>query len=275
MERRTRELTTAVVLAAGRGTRMRAPTCGEQLDPVQRQAADRGLKGLIPFHGHAFLSYVLTSLADAGYVDVCLVVGPGVDPIRAHYEAVSVKRLALRFAVQDEPLGSAHALLAAEQLVQDQDFALINSDNLYPVEALDALRALDGPGLIGFRRAGLLNGNITPDRLLAYALITATADGELEQIIEKPSPTQLARATGDGLFSMTCWRFGRSIFAACRAIPRSTRGEYELPDAVRHAIHTEHERFRVIPLDDAVLDLSRREDILTVQRLLSERRVEL
>lgn len=269
-----RELTTAVVLAAGRGTRMRERSADVALEPSQRHAADQGRKSLIPFHGHPFLSYVLTSLADAGYGDVCVVVGPGADPIRAHYEADSVRRVSLRFAVQDEPLGSAHALLAAERVVGDRDFVLLNADNLYPVEALTALRALAGPGLIAFRRAGLLRGNITPDRLRAYALVTATADGELEQIIEKPSAAQLARAA-DALFSMTCWRFGRSIFDACRAIPLSARGEYELPDAVRYAIHAGWERFRIVVLDDVVLDLSRREDILTVQRLLGDARVEL
>ena len=274
MQPSPRELTTAVVLAAGRGTRMREPAAGVALAPAQRRAADRGLKGLIPFHGQPFLSYVLTSLADAGYGDVCVVVGPGADPIRAHYEADSVRRIALRWAIQEEPLGSAHALLAAERVVEDRDFVLINSDNLYPIEALTALRALEGPGLIAYRRAGLLSGNITPDRLRAYALITATPEGELEQIIEKPAAAQLARA-GDALFSMTCWRFAHSIFDACRAVPLSARGEYELPDAVRYAVHAGRERFRVVILDAAVLDLSRREDIRTVERLLSAGRVEL
>ena len=32
---------------------------------------------------------------------------------------------------------------------------------------------------------------------------------------------------------MNCWRFGPDIFAACRDVPLSPRGEYELPLAVK------------------------------------------
>ena len=67
---------------------------------------------------------------------------------------------------------------------------------------------------------------------------------------------------------MNCWRFGPSIFDACRSIEPSPRGELELPNAVRHAVRVMGERFRAIPVDAGVLDLSRREDIAAVERRL-------
>ena len=68
---------------------------------------------------------------------------------------------------------------------------------------------------------------------------------------------------------MNCWRFGPSIFTACRSIELSPRGELELPNAVRYAVRVMGERFRAIPVDAGVLDLSRREDIAEVERRLS------
>jgi glucose-1-phosphate thymidylyltransferase len=68
---------------------------------------------------------------------------------------------------------------------------------------------------------------------------------------------------------MNCWRFGPSIFRACRSIEPSPRGELELPNAVRYAVRVMGERFRAIPVDAGVLDLSRREDIAAVEARLS------
>jgi glucose-1-phosphate thymidylyltransferase len=263
----------AVVLAAGRGTRMRAASHAVVLDAEQERAADRGLKALVPFNGQPFLSYVLTALADAGYVDVCLVVPPGDDPIRACYEHIATRRLRLHFAVQEQPLGSAHALLAAESFAGIDDIAVINSDNLYPADALRALRTLTGSGLIGFRRSGLLRGNIDAGRIAGYALIATDETGALSSIIEKPTADSIAAAGDDVLVSMTCWRFRPGIFEAIRATPRSARGEYEIPDAVARLMVSE--RFDVVPMSVPVLDLSRRDDIPHADALLRGMRVDL
>ncbi len=97
-------------------------------------------------------------------------------------------------------------------------------------------------------------------------------------ILEKPDAATFARHFGDDAsteawddvrVSMNCWRFGPSIFTACRSIELSPRGELELPNAVRYAVRILGERFRAIPVDAGVLDLSRREDIAEVERRLS------
>ncbi|HEX6940977.1 MAG TPA: nucleotidyltransferase family protein [Longimicrobiales bacterium] len=263
-------VTRAVVLAAGRGTRMRRPAPGVPLDEEQRRMADRGLKGLVPFHGYAYLAYVIGALADAGIRDVCLVVPPGDDPIRARFAAIPTERVRIAFAVQDRPLGTAHALLAAERFAGDAPFIVINSDNYYPASAVAALHGIGGSGLVGFRRERLVaGGNIPADRVAAYALVTADVQGFLDAIVEKPGPDDLRRLDGRAWISMTLWRFGPAIFEACRRIAPSPRGELELPDAVAYAARVLGERFRVVPVDDAVLDLSCREDIPSVAERLA------
>lgn len=258
---------------------MQAPARGLHLDPAQERLASAGLKALIPFHGHPFLSYTLSALADAGVREVCLVVRPGADPIRAYYYHLATARLHLTFAVQAEPLGSAHALLAAEPFVttpQASPFLVLNGDNHYPAAILARLCQTPGQALAGFDADALVaRGNIPADRIAAFALVTMTEAGTLAGIVEKPDEATRRSLTGRSLVSMTCWRFEPEIFAACRAIAPSTRGEYELPDAVAHAITHSGARFQVIPAAEPVLDLSRREDIATVAEHLRGREVVL
>lgn len=267
-----------VVLAGGRGTRMRAEAPGVRLDGAQERLAARGLKALIPFHGHAYLDYVLAAAADAGLTEVCLVVGPDGEALRAHFRDTRPERVRVRFAVQPEPRGSADALLAAEAFAAGEPFLAINSDNLYPTRTLDALRGLDGSGMAGFRRSVLASdGNVPAARAAAYAVVATDAAGYLAEIVEKPDPATLERLdpADAGRISMNCWRFGPSIFAACRAIAPSARGEWELPDAVLHAVRRFGEPFRVVPSDEAVLDLSSRADIPLVAERLRGRPVRL
>jgi glucose-1-phosphate thymidylyltransferase len=68
---------------------------------------------------------------------------------------------------------------------------------------------------------------------------------------------------------MNVWRFDARIFEACRDVPRSTRGEFELPEAVALAVRR-GVPFRVIPAHGPVLDLSRRADALDVERRLAD-----
>jgi dTDP-glucose pyrophosphorylase len=262
----------AVVLAAGRGTRMRQ-AADVALTPAQAAAADRGLKMLVPIHGRPYLAYVLDEIAAAGFDEACIVVGPdregAVDPVRAAAGALHTP-LRLAFAVQSEPRGSAHAVLAAQHVVGTAPFVVINADNIYPCDVLRRLRALAGPGLAAFDRDALVRrSNIPPDRIDAFALVQVNDAGELAAIVEEPGPQDHARL-GNAPVSMTCWRFDASIFAACRDVRPSVRGELELPDAVALA-SARGTRFRVLPVEAGVLDISRREDIPALERILEPR----
>ena len=126
------------------------------LDAAQRSAASAGRKWLVPVgegHRRPFLDYVLSALADAGCTEAILVVPPDHACLRDRYAAPDVSRLAVHFAVQPGASGTAQAVLAAEPEIGGRPFLVLNSDNLYPVEVLRALAALDGPGLPAFERA--------------------------------------------------------------------------------------------------------------------------
>ncbi len=262
--------TRAVVLARGLGTRMRAEDPSVALTEEQRRAAEAGLKAMIPVNGRPFLDYLLSALADAGIRDVGLVVGPEHEEVRRYYTSVAPPaRVALGVVVQPEPLGTAHAILSAEKWTGGDPFLAVNADNLYPVQALRTLASLDEPGLPAFDRDDLVRtGNIPEERILAFALIDVDAGGYLRRIVEKPDSDRPASAGSPPFISMNCWRFDARIFGACRDVPRSARGEYEIPEAVALALRR-GVRFRTFPATGPVLDLSRRADAVDVARRLA------
>jgi len=256
------------VLAAGRGTRMRAAASAD-LSPAQRAMAERGLKAMVPV-GRPFLDYVLSGLADAGILRVCLVISPGHGEVRDYYTGPGLPaRVRLEFAEQVEPRGTADAVLAAEAFAGGSPVIVVNADNLYPGSALQALRALPRAGLVAWSRSALLApGTIPEDRVNAFALLEVDSQGRLTRILEKPSPADAATFGADPLVSMNAWLLPPTIFAACRVVAPSPRGELELQDAVRYCIDVLGERFRVVLAHGAVLDLSHQADIpLVAERL--------
>jgi glucose-1-phosphate thymidylyltransferase len=259
----------AVVLARGLGRRMQEADRSAALTPEQRRAADAGLKAMMPVRGRPFLDYVLSSLADAGIGQVALVVAPDHQAVRQYYADRPPARVRVDFVVQEQPLGTANALLAVESWCAGSPFLAMNADNLYPPAALAALAALDAPGLPVFARDELVrSSNIPADRVRAFALVEVDAAGRLLRIVEKPDPAHVAAAGSAALVSMNCWRFDSRIFDACRAVPRSARGEYELPEAVGVAV-AGGVRFETFPAVGPVLDLSRRADAAELERRLA------
>jgi len=254
----------ALVLARGLGTRMQRADPGASLTPEQQRAADAGCKTLMPIGGRPFLDYVLSALADAGVTRAGLVVAPDHAAVAAHYAATPPARVDLSFVVQPDALGTANAVAAAEPWTAGDPFLVVNGDNLYPVAALRDLAALDEPGLPAFDAADLVRtGNIPEARIRAFALVEIDGSGYLSRIVEKPGPTAPATHV-----SMNVWRFDARIFDACRLVPRSARGEYELPEAVALAV-ARGVRFRTLPARGPVLDLSHRADAGDVERRLA------
>jgi dTDP-glucose pyrophosphorylase len=269
----------AVLLARGLGSRMKQHGDAAALTAGQAAAAAAGAKGMMPIRSTApgarersrpFLDYVLSALADAGCTSVCFVVAPDHGPIRDYYDGHGrPSRLAIDYAVQPVADGTARAVLSAEAYAGSDAVLVLNSDNLYPAPVLRALVELDGPGLPAFERDSLVNeSGFPPDRVTGFAALQIDADGFLTGIVEKPGREYYEAAGPRALISMNVWRFDARIFAACRDVPVSARGEYELPEAVGLAA-SRGVKFKTFPAFGAVLDLSRRSDVSVVSERLA------
>lgn len=273
------QATLAVILARGLGTRLRADD-GVALADDQREAAAGGAKGLMPIAGRPFLDYVLHELAEAGVHDVVFVIAPDDERIRQRYDdEAPPTRLRVRYAVQDEPRGTAHALLAARDAVlapigapRDDNgvrhFLMCNADDLYPAVAVRSLVSLDGPGLVAFDAAALTDGGVMEqERINRFALLDVSADGALVDIVEKPSADHPLAQAAERLVSMNLWRFTDAIFDDCAAVTPSPRGELELVDAVRGAM-ARGTRFLAVRQRVLVPDLTHRRDVPALEALL-------
>jgi len=260
---------TAVVMAAGRGTRMQRADDAAPLDAAQADAAAAGHKAMMPV-GRPFLEYVLSALADAGITHVVLVVGPSHESMRAHFTVTAPPtRLRVSFVVQPEAVGTADAVARAGDAVGAEPFLVLNADNLYPVEAVRALAALDGAGVAAFDRDALVrDGNIDAERVRAFAVLDIDHDDHLRGIIEKPGASlDLSSATARWV-GMNLWAVTPALVEACRRVPRSSRGEFELPEAVALAI-ADGVPVHAVRIAAPVLDLSRRGDVAEVTARLA------
>jgi glucose-1-phosphate thymidylyltransferase len=261
----------AIILARGLGTRMRRSDAGATLTAEQAAAADEGGKAMMPVaSGRPFIHYVLSALADAGIQEMCLVVAPDASDVQRHFHnELTFRRIRVSFAVQQEPRGTADAVLAAEKFAGKDRFLVLNADNYYPVSSYLGLVNADGCAAAGFDREALVRqGNIDPSRIRKYALLRVTPDGFLDEIVEKPDDATFAAMGEHALVSMNLWAFSSSIFEACRRVKPSARDELELPDAVRIAMKDLGERFRVLPFAEPVLDLGTRSDVAKVESAL-------
>lgn len=262
--------TQAVILARGLGTRMRRDD-GSALDGAQRAAADMGAKGMMTLAGgRPFLDYVLSALADAGIGEVALVVAPDHATIRDHYGQYPPERVALRYAVQDQPRGTADAVYAARDAIRNAPFLVLNSDNYYSPATVGAAAGIGGSGLVAFEAEALVRlSEFAFDRVLRFALLDIAPDDTLRAIREKPRPDDpLARAP-ERWVSMNLWSFTPEIFEACGRVRPSPRGELELQDAVTVAMRDLRIAFRVARVRDGVLDLSHRADVARVAARLA------
>jgi len=276
----------AVLLARGLGSRMKqeGPSTSLGASDVtltadQAAAAAAGAKGMMPIPSTSlgasgptrpFLDYVLSALADAGCTSVCFVVAPDHDAIRKHYDGAGrPRRLTIDYAVQPIADGTARAVQSAQRYAGRDAFLVLNSDNLYPAAVLRALVDLDGPGLPAYAVDSLVQDSGFPrDRVMGFAAIDVDDRGHLTRIVEKPGREYYERIGSRALVSMNVWRFDERIFEACRDVPLSQRGEYELPEAVGLAV-SRGDIFRTFRATGAVLDLSRRSDVSLVNARLA------
>ncbi|MGC8906636.1 MAG: bifunctional UDP-N-acetylglucosamine diphosphorylase/glucosamine-1-phosphate N-acetyltransferase GlmU [Desulfomonilaceae bacterium] len=88
---------TALVLAAGKGTRMKSRKC----------------KVIHPVAGRPMIHYVMESLVHAGVADICVVVGHEGDAVRERLGAFSAT-----FVEQEPQLGTGHAVAAARSVLE-------------------------------------------------------------------------------------------------------------------------------------------------------------
>lgn len=212
------KITQAVILAAGKGTR---------LHPV---TLDR-TKAMAPIMGKPIVARVMELLIENGLCNFILVVSPDDHAIIEYFHAEASSDISIQFVAQPERRGMADALSRVAHLTEE-DFLLSACDNL--VDEYDIRQMLERwqaePELSGV----LALMEVAPEKIKSVGIVEL--DGEwISRIIEKPDSAQAPTNIG----SMPLYIFSHRILNYLPEIKLSPRGEYELQDAIQMLIERE------------------------------------
>jgi glucose-1-phosphate thymidylyltransferase len=233
-----------LILSGGEGTRLR---------PITHTSA----KQLVPVANKPVLFYGIEALVEAGIEEMGIIIAPQTgDEIRAAAGDGSAFGARFTYIEQEAPLGLAHAVLTAEDYLQDGPFVMYLGDNLLRdgiTDLVDAFRSSEPDALILLTRV--------PDPS-NYGVVELTGD-RVVRLVEKPKdpPSDLAL--------VGVYMFGPPIFDAARSIEPSWREELEITDAIQALIDGEK---RVEPhlVSGWWKDTGRWEDMLEANRLVLE-----
>ena len=201
-----------VILAAGKGSRLHPITL-------------RRSKAMVPILGKPLVERVMEDLYANGVTDFVLVVSPDDRDIARYFQRESTLDADVRFVYQIERLGMADALRRAVPLLEG-DFILSACDNLTSAENVGRMLAA-------------WNAEPRPDAVLSLMPVSrdqvsntgiVELDGEwVTRIVEKPAPDQAP----SNVSSLPLYCFGRVMLELLPEVELSSRGEYELQDAIQ------------------------------------------
>jgi len=157
-----------------------------------------GCKPLAPagLHGEAVIDLTAGDAVAAGFADVVVVIGPQTGgAISYHVRRCFPPSVAVAFAEQEVPLGTAHALLCARKHVGDGPFAVVNSDDIYGTPALALLAAHLTGGAEHAIVAYRLRDTIVTDDPVTRGACEVGADGTLVRLVERKKVAR--RSDGD------------------------------------------------------------------------------
>jgi bifunctional UDP-N-acetylglucosamine pyrophosphorylase / glucosamine-1-phosphate N-acetyltransferase len=212
-----------VILAAGRGTRMKS-----DLPKVMQ-----------PLAGSPLLAYVLELAAQLKPALVHVVYGHGAERVREHFANAPVQ-----WALQAEQLGTGHAVLQAMPAVPDHHRVLVLYGDV-PLLRAESLRELIA--VAGDRNLALLSA--APADPFGYGRIVRDARGGLRRIVEERDASareRLIREINSGVLLAPAALL-RKWLGQLR--PRNAQGEFYLTDVVALALKARTRVFAVMTND--------------------------
>ena len=170
----------AVILAAGEGQRLHTFTANKP-------------KVMIKVANKPILEFVVNALKDAGIQDIIMVVGYKRHRIMEYFGDGKNFGVRIRYAFQDQQLGTAHALKQAEDLIEGDEFLVLAGDNIVDSKSIQALRKIWS---VSYK---------VSDEPTKYGVLI-TENGKVKEIVEKPKEP-ISNLVNTGMY-----RFGKEVF---------------------------------------------------------------
>ena len=198
----------AVLLAAGRGTRMRDLT--NELP-----------KPMIEVRGKAILHHIVDGLRDAGVTEVLIVVGYRADVVRRYFADGAAFGIEVAYVTQVVQDGTGRVVELAREFVGADPFILSYGDILIEPANYRRLVAIDdAEAIISVKK----NEDVSKG-----GAVFVNERFELVDLREKPQPGEPTSPW----YNAGVYAFRPSIFQFTARLQKSPRGEYELTDAIR------------------------------------------
>ncbi len=204
-------------------------------------------KVMLPVAGRPLLEHIICRARQAGVFEFIIVIGYGADYVRRHFGNGHNLGVEIDYVVQQQQLGTGHALMAAERVAHDR-FLVLNGDVLPDSLSLQKIVGSDENAV-----STILVVNPT------HYGIVLQENGYFKSVVEKSNnpPSNLANA---GIYL-----FHHSIFEAIHDIQLSERGEFELTDGLNRL--SQKERIKIFKLE-SWLEIGRPWDILNANEAL-------
>ncbi|WP_324663665.1 nucleotidyltransferase family protein [Haloarcula sediminis] len=196
-----------VVLAAGEGTRMRPLTADQP-------------KALVTVAGQPLLSHAFDALLSVGADRLVVVVGYRGGDIVDRY-GDGYRGAPIEYVEQAEQLGTGHALRQALPLVE-APFVVVHGDNVCRANLDSVVERHRETGAA----ATLLVESVSREEARTTGVVKTDGDGRVTGLVEKPDEPPST------LVSRGFYVVGGEIGPALSRIDPSTRGEYEITDAI-------------------------------------------
>jgi len=187
-----------VILAAGKGTRMRALTRNTP-------------KPLLKIQGRPLLAWSLRTLRPS--VDHVLIVVSYLKEQIADFMQQQTIFERYTLVEQPQPLGTGDALRCCRDTLKDDDFIVMNGDDLYDAASIATLAQTPLGILTVEREDGSSYGVVVPDE-----------HGNVRRLHEKPSPGAYPPPVK---INIGVYRLNRSVFDIPLTLS-AQRGEYEI-----------------------------------------------
>jgi len=204
----------AVLLAAGRGTRMRELT------------ADLP-KPMIEVRGKPVLQHIVEGLRDAGVRQLLVIVGYRADAVQNSFGDGSRYNIEIQYTTQAVQDGTGRVVDLARNFVGDSPFVLSYGDIL--VDPANYKRLLNLPqdveAIISVTRG---------EDVSKGGAVFLNEEMELVDLREKSKPGEPTSPW----YNAGIYTFRPSIFEFTAKLKPSPRGEYELTDAIRALAHS-------------------------------------
>lgn len=238
----------AVVLAAGEGVRLKPITSTRP-------------KHLIKLGGKPILEHCFDALKASGIDEAVVVVHYMAEAIKKYFGDGKRFGLKLEYVEQPSMLGTGNAVAVTEPHVKE-DFLLAYGDLLFSAEAVKSVL-----GLYEKEKPCAAMAVVPVDRPESYGIVELEGDKQIKRIVEKPkreeTPSNLANA---GIYV-----FSPEIFEKIKATSASSRGEWEITDAIGLLLSEKRPFLAVKVAREDWLDVGRPWDLLVANRWVLSR----